>query len=157
MAAALALKLAWLWLQPLIGAEWQPLIYRLTEPRQKLPPGAGYLLWFGGAGVTMMGLLGLASSSALGRRVQSFLAVLGRASLIVFIAQYFVFYVPAKTFNVGKGYWPILFPASLAVLWSIAWTWDRYNGNRWLTLGLRRVGLETGGTRGRVSMAARAG
>ena len=140
MGTALVMKLTWLWFKPMIAAEWQPLIYRLTEPRQKLPPGAGYVLWFGGAGAAVMGLLGLASNAALGRQVVAVLAVVGRASLVVFIAQYFLFYVPTKTFHLGAGHWSVIFPASLVILWTIAWIWDHYDGNRWLTLGLRRIG-----------------
>jgi hypothetical protein len=140
MGAALVMKYTWLWLKPSIDAEWQPLIYRLTEPRQKLPPGAGYVLWYGGAGAAVMGLLGLASNAAVGRHIVAVLAVVGRASLVVFIAQYFLFYVPTKTFHLGAGHWSVIFPTALVILWTIAWIWDHYDGNRFLTLGLRRIG-----------------
>ncbi len=138
MALAVAMKLVYLGLKPYLGNEVRQVAWMLTEPRQKLPPGAAYLFAFGGAGATMMGVIGLAARSAIGKRVVSTFAVVGRASFVIFVLQYLVYYLPARGFHVGVGSWGLVFPLSLPLLWGIAYEWDRFEGNRLFTVGLRQ-------------------
>jgi hypothetical protein len=140
MVTALALKLMWLGIKPYLWPDVRPLLYEITDPRQKIPPSLAYVLAYGGAGATMLGLLGTVAATALGGRVLSWLAVVGRASLAVFVVQYYVYYFPARVLNVGVGHWAALFPASLVLLWVFAWTWNRFDGNRFFTLGISHVG-----------------
>jgi uncharacterized membrane protein len=139
IAVAVTFKLVWLLGKPPVDSSWYVVLYHLTEPRQKVPPGPGYLLAFGGAGVLLLGMALRYSQREMGRRIVSVFAVVGRASLFIFVAQYMVYYFPTYALHIGKGSWLYSFPASVVALWGLAWIWDRHHGNRFLTIGIRRM------------------
>lgn len=139
VAIACVVKVAWLVGKPLVAMQWRDLVYHLTEPRQKLPPGPAYLLAYAGAGAVLTGITGKLNIDALGSRFVALFAVVGRASLFVFVAQYVIYFVPALGFHLGAGTWFWSFPVSLVVLWGLAWAWDAARGNRLLTLGIGRA------------------
>jgi hypothetical protein len=142
VAAALAFKIAELVAKPHLSASMRQTLYFLTEPRQKLPPGPAYVLAFGGIGLVLAGLVHRAEKFRAGRIAQSFLATMGRASLVLFILNFLVYRFPARALNLNQFGMSmlVLFPASVLCLWCIAWAWDRSGFNRFLTLGLRRFG-----------------
>lgn len=142
MALAAAMKVAWLVARPYLPADWLGPVYGFMNPLQKIPPGPAYALAYGGAGIFLAGVICLLSHFGRLRSLISALAVVGRASLVIFIAQYWVYYFPARALDVSKlpGLWLIAMPVSLGLLWLLAFYWDRHGYNRFITLGLRRLG-----------------
>jgi hypothetical protein len=137
---AVTLKAAWLVSRHAIPEAWRPVLYQITEPVMKIPPGFCYILAFGGAGMVMASVIVHLAGTDRGRRIVEGFATIGRASLFVFLMQYWFISVPARAlhFQGGPLFW---FPAlivTLCALWLLARAWDRAGANRWLTLGLRR-------------------
>lgn len=143
MTIAVAVKLAWLAAKPQVPADWSAVAYAVSSPLQKIPPGPVYALAYGGAGIFLAGLICLLSYQGPWRRLVSALAVIGRASLMTFVAQYWVYYLLAEIPGGRDEPWSWLagLPVSLVVLWLLAYAWDRALCNRFLTLGLRRLAL----------------
>jgi len=137
---AVALKVMWLLSKQHLPAVWKPVIFQLTDPFMKIPPGLGYVLAYGGAGLLMAGVMIHLAGTAWGRRIVGSLAIVGRASLFVFLAQYWLISVPARGFHVqgGAAFWFVMLLGALCALAVLASAWDRAGGNRLLTLGLRR-------------------
>ncbi|HKG94508.1 MAG TPA: heparan-alpha-glucosaminide N-acetyltransferase domain-containing protein [Gemmatimonadaceae bacterium] len=123
--------------------------YELTSPWRKLPPSPVYLLFYGGLGLAMAGLV-MAADRA--RPLQPFVravALVGQTSLFVFIAQFYVYYV--ATYYLRLPYtplWPLFFLASLAVILAAAHVWHSRGLNTVLTVRLPAIA--------RVATAARA-
>lgn len=142
MVVAVGVKVAWLMAKPHLPQDWATMVYGLTNPLQKIPPGPAYALAYGGAGIFLAGIVCLLSHFGRLRSAISALAVIGRASLVTFIAQYWLYYLPTKVpgFSNAPWLWFIAMPASLGVLWLLAFFWDRRGYNRFITLGLRRFG-----------------
>ena len=68
------------------------------------------------------------------------LSVMGRASLMLYVLQYWIYFVPVRMqlLRPGYGLWLVGLPLSMIFLWWLASRWDRANCNRFLTLGLKR-------------------
>jgi len=103
---------------------------------QKFPPGPVYLLFYGGIGVLLVGLL-MRFADALWPWLSRGLGVVGRSSFFTYVVQWFVFttLVPLLHLPVGR-LWPVYFTLLLAVTYGLAAMWDRARGNRFLTVGL---------------------
>ena len=112
-----------------------PLAYFASSPWQKHPPGPVYVLFFGGLGVVMLGTLFALMTRAWFALCARCLMLLGRASLFVFILQFYVYFVflwvlhPPYTVL-----WPSYFALSIVVLGLAAHWWDSRRGNQYLTL-----------------------
>ena len=121
---------------PLVGG-WG-IVYELTTPWRKLPPSPAYFAFYGGIGLLLtMGLMRLARLGLADWWIGS-AALLGRASLAVFIAQFYVYYLVLHWQPLpATPLWPLLFLLTLLPIFAFAWLWDSYGGNRWLTVGLR--------------------
>jgi heparan-alpha-glucosaminide N-acetyltransferase-like protein len=112
-------------------------LHLLTGPFAKIPPSPDYMAVYGGAGLTLLGLLIRHAARPQLAPMMNWLALVGRNSLFVFIIQYYVYFVllhairrpPIVT-------WPILFAASIIGIVAAAWWWDRRDGNRFLTVGI---------------------
>ena len=114
--------------------------YNLTSLFDKYPPGPAYLLFYGGLGAVLIGCCLVAVERNLFPAARSAAATVGRASLIVFVLSYYVLYLGVARFPLEQTAWlPWLFLASAILLWAVAWGWNRWAGNRFLTVGLRRV------------------
>lgn len=142
MAVAAGMKVAWLMARPHLPQDWLVPVYGLMNPFQKIPPGPAYALAYGGAGILLAGIVCQLSHFGRLQSLISALAVIGRASLVTFIAQYWLYYFPTRALGVSNipGLWFIAMPASLGLLWMLAFFWDRRGYNRFITLGLRRLG-----------------
>jgi hypothetical protein len=140
IGVAVVVKLVWLLAKPHVPPEWQLLFYHLTEPRQKLPPGPAYLLAYGGASAVLAGLIARLALKEWGVGLVRVFAVVGRASLFVFVLQYLLIYFPPRALHIGQGAWLYALPASLVVLWVSARVWDTFEGNRLFTVGLKNLG-----------------
>jgi uncharacterized membrane protein len=113
-------------------------IYELTSPFGKYPPGPAYLLAYGGMGLILIGGTMLASQRGRAARTLQAAAVVGRASLFVFIAQYFVYLIILPLLPLpNRAVSAAAFVATISALWAAAWWWGLIDGNRFLTVGLR--------------------
>jgi uncharacterized membrane protein len=113
------------------------LTLRVTE---KIPPSPAYLLFYGGCGLVIIGTL--FRLSALPRpRVQETLewfAVIGRASLFVFILQYFLYWTLPDLLGIQpNALSPLVFVGNVLLMRYAAGWWVALRGNRWLTFGIR--------------------
>jgi hypothetical protein len=114
-----------------------------TSPWQKLPPGADFLLCYLG-----LGLLLVSTCLSLERwkpQVLEPFALIGRNSLVVFVAQFFVFYSLIFTLKLPfTPFWPLLFIGSCLALFCFAVFWERADGQRVLTVGYPRFAAWAG-------------
>jgi uncharacterized membrane protein len=118
-----------------VGADWSPTF--LFAMYQKFPPGPVYLGFFGGAGIILLAVILEIDRLGAFPRVMNKLRAVGRASLFTFIAQYALYVALMSRLHLPyTPLWPLLFLFSLIILARGAATWDRYNGNRFLTVGL---------------------
>jgi len=108
----------------------------LASPFQKLPPAPLYLLGYGGLALMMMGALMWAEEHALGMRALRAASLVGRASLFVFILQYYVNFVIAPLLHLpDTRWWPLFFAGSLAVIYMATTAWMAAGLNRLITVG----------------------
>ena len=107
---------------------------------QKYPPGPAYLLTAGGIGLGVLALFSWCEQREYLTGTIKILARMGRASLVAFIAQYFVYYVGFFFLHLPKSsLWPLYLIGSMALVFAISDLWQRYFGNRYLTVGLTRL------------------
>jgi uncharacterized membrane protein len=134
-------KLCWLAAKPFVPDQYHALLSRLTDPRQKMPPGPAYIFWFGGAGMAMTGVIAWFSDRQPGRQIAEALAVIGRSSLFIFVVQYWLTDAAAALMHLQGGPWLWLTALLVSIIctWLAAFVWDKANGNRLLTLGLRKT------------------
>ncbi|HYQ03522.1 MAG TPA: heparan-alpha-glucosaminide N-acetyltransferase domain-containing protein [Polyangiaceae bacterium] len=103
---------------------------------QKYPPGPSYLLFGSGIAVFLLAFISWLEGQGYLTRLITFLATAGRASLTLFVVQYVVYYWWFLSLQLPvSGLWPLYFGLSLAFNFGAAWLWDRYCGNRYLTVG----------------------
>jgi len=112
----------------------------LFSAGQKYPPSPAYFLTAGGIGLGLLALSEWADQRDMVPRLLAAFALVGRSSLIVFVVQYVVYYVGFFLLNLPLSpLWPIYLVVSLAINFGAAWLWQRYLGNRYLTVGLRAL------------------
>jgi len=134
-AKAVPFGLHWLgWLPP------SEITWVLSWPFQKQPPSPVYLGFFGGLGLLVLrAVLAIEAQPAL-RRWLVLPATVGRASLAVFIAQYYLYFTLIVLWRPALSvFWPLLFAASVAVLVGVALQWERYGSNDLFSVGYRRL------------------
>ncbi len=114
------------------------LVWTLGWPFQKQPPSPAYLGVYAGLGLLLLcALLAVDARSSL-RRWLTIPASLGRASLAVFIAQYFLYFTVLVLWNPGYSpLWPLLLLASLVVVVGIGLLWARFGSNDVFSVGYR--------------------
>jgi hypothetical protein len=121
------------------GAEMD-LTLKITE---KTPPSPAYLLFFGGCGMLMIGaLFRLALSARTWIHASlEWLAVIGRASLLVFVLQYFLYWTLPDLLNIHPNALAgLLFIGNVLLIRWVAGAWGRVRGNRWMTFGIKLGG-----------------
>lgn len=126
-------KLTWLVAKPHAPMTARPVFHFLTEPRNKIPPGPAYVLAFGGMGVILAGFVLL--RHRLLRWLTSAGAVVGQASFLIFVLQYWVISVPAEGFGMRGGllFWAVALVSATVFLWLLAALANRVRFNRLLT------------------------
>jgi hypothetical protein len=117
---------------------------RLTfSPLSKRPPSPAYLLFYGGAGLLLLAICFARRPAALMDRVVSHASVIGRASLMCFVVQDWIFHLVPRVLgfdgNTSVAFWFAYFGVGLVVLYCLAKAWGRVNGNRYMTIGLKRA------------------
>lgn len=115
-----------------------PLLTVLASPWKKLPPSPAYLLFYGGFGLMLVAGTLFVERRQLLQPLFKWAMLLGRASLLVFIVQFYVYYGLLLSLNLPyTPYWPLVFVASLVGITALAKVWDDGATNRYLTVGLR--------------------
>lgn len=106
---------------------------------QKFPPGPGYLLVFGGAGMILLATAFALARAKMWTPVTRPLSAMGRASFFVFILQQYVYYVavPAIRLSIPM-LLPVYYAATIVCFVVAAVLWNSFDANRYLTVGLWR-------------------
>jgi uncharacterized membrane protein len=144
IAGAVAVKGLYLLARPMVWSSYEAMppiwrdLYDLTTPFDKYPPGPTYFLAYGGLALILIGTIVVASERGWMPRVLEWAAVAGRASLFLFVMQFYLYYllIPRLPMT-SRWLLPSYFLASIVVLWLSARGWGRINGNRFFTVGLR--------------------
>lgn len=141
---ALGIKIGWSIVQPGTGNALLTTLNMTLSPVQKIPPGPNYLLFYGGAGIALLGLVLIVAARSVATRLIDSLAVVGRASFGLFVFQFFMYAVVIAGLPppVRANQWWLCLTMSIIVLWCVAAVWDHINGNRWFTVGLRPILLK---------------
>jgi len=152
MVCAVVLNLARHFLKDALegAGTWEDGLLALLNIRQKTPPSLAYALFYGGLGIALVGLIGMLPRVSTERfrgaaeKLVGVPATVGRASFISYVGlQWLVDFTPRCA-----GFDAALASAVAAlaylllitvVMFLIAHTWDRYSGNRLLTVGLKQV------------------
>lgn len=107
---------------------------------QKFPPGPVYLLFFGGAGLLMVSRAFALSRAASFGYLTRPIATLGRASFFVFVVQGYLYYLVLPLLNLPYPHlWPIYYVVTILLLVGSASIWNRFDANRYLSVGLWRA------------------
>jgi hypothetical protein len=117
-------------------------MWALGWPFQKLPPSPAYLGFYAGLGLLMLrGLLAVDERPAL-RRWLIVPAALGRASLVAFIAQAYLYFTVMRWWNPAySAFWPLLLVASASVVLAIGLLWEHMGSNDVFGVGYRSLSL----------------
>jgi uncharacterized membrane protein len=133
MALAGALRLS----RALIRPDWRSTQAAefVTRLGQKQPPGPTYLGWYLGAALVVVSaglLLENWGSESVAVRP---LLLIGRNSLCVFVAQYFLYYAILPHHLRFGALWPLAFLFTVLVLLVSTYAWQAAGGHRLLTVG----------------------
>jgi len=121
----------------LLGRGQSPAIRGLLSAGQKYPPGPAFLLASGGGGLGVTALVAWLEQRRLLQTLLGGFATVGRSSLVVFVVQYFVYYVGIYSLRLpASPLWPAYLAISMALIFGVAVWWDRHVGNEYLTVGL---------------------
>ena len=124
----------------LFASRYGALAHQILPAGQKYPPGPTFLLGSAAVGCFAVAALAWLEGRGLFPRAFGVLTLLGRTSLVVFVLQYFVYYVGFFLLSLPwSPFWPVYFGLSVAFNIACAYLWDGYLGNRYLTLGLPRI------------------
>lgn len=146
VSSVLASILMWYLLKPVLLESMSPPTLdfaRLTlDPRSKLPPSPAYFAFYGGGGLLIAAICLIARPAFLVRPIVNWAATLGRASLMCFVVQDWLFVLTPALLGFTKlqsiPFWTAYLIVSLLVLHAFAMRWDRVRANRFLTIGLKQ-------------------
>jgi hypothetical protein len=114
------------------------------DPRSKRPPSPAYLLFYGGAGLLLLALLFKRWPRWFVDKIGPPARLIGQASLIAFIAQDWLLFVIPKVlgFDMVQSipFWLAYLALCIYAIYRLARTWQRHNGNRLFTVGLKALG-----------------
>jgi uncharacterized membrane protein len=121
-------------MSPLTGmARFEPMF----SPSTKLPPGPTYVLFYGGLGLVLISALAFVDHRGYLRWLVDWLGTIGRSSLAIFIAQFYVYYTFLGLAHIPYSpAWPLLYVASLVAIGLFARWWDGRGLNSILTVRL---------------------
>jgi hypothetical protein len=118
-------------------------IREFLDPRGKRPPSPAYLAFYGGISLTLLALFFHGRPASIVRPVVGATAVIGRASLVCFVVQDWLFFALPRAFGLSSiqsaGFWLMYLLIALILLYGVASIWDRIRGNRFLTVGLKAL------------------
>jgi uncharacterized membrane protein len=123
-----------------LGQELKEGVTRVTSPMHSLPPSPAYVLFVGGLTLILLGAFAALEPRVRGWRSFRVLTGMGQNSLVLFIVQYFVYYV--GFFYLRLPYsplWPLILAASIGLIWVISTAWQARGWNKYLTVGLKAL------------------
>lgn len=136
MGLAVLLRLAYRVAAPLLSGGIAAALDALTVPARR-PPTPTFFLFFGGMALLLVAAVLMADD----HRWRGTAAVLssavrvGRHSLVAFVVQFYVYsglYVLRLPWT---PFWPLIFAATVLIVYgAVAW-WDRHGSHDWLTVG----------------------
>ncbi len=142
IAAAGSLAGAAVW--PLVGkrlavghnpATWH--LAPIFSPWTKFPPSPEYFMLFGGFALVLISTVLWCANRHWLEGLSREAARIGRCSLMLFVAQAFVYYFGLTLIPLPyTAFWPVIFLATLVPLYVIAYFWDREKLNVMLSVGL---------------------
>ena len=108
----------------------------------KRPPGPAYLLLYGGTGLLMLAAFLQGQPRWLLDPIIRVSSTLGRASLMCYVLQDWLLFLVPSVFGFSDSQSPLfwftyLVPCLIALYAASRW-WDKVDGNRFLTVGLKR-------------------
>lgn len=120
--------------------ETESILYAFAYPSQKFPPGVCYLLVYGGIGLLLTSFFFWIEAEGLLKRVSEAMRTIGRASLGVYVAQFFIYYtvfslLVSHTDLAPLLMWPVYWIASLYLLFKFAQFWNRAGLQSFLSVG----------------------
>jgi uncharacterized membrane protein len=119
------------------------LVRSTLNPLTKRPPSPAYLLFYGGAALWILAMFFARRPAALIDRLVIHASVIGRASLMSFVVQDWLFHLAPRVFGYDEetsvAFWFAYFAVGIVVLYFLAKAWGRVHGNRYMTVGLRRA------------------
>jgi uncharacterized membrane protein len=120
--------------------ETESIVSTLMYPSQKFPPGVCYILVYGGTGLLLTAFFFWIEGAGLLRRVSEAMRTVGRASMGVFAAQFFIYYTVFSLLvshtNLAPLYmWPVYWLVSLYLLFKFAQFWNRAGLQSFLSVG----------------------
>jgi uncharacterized membrane protein len=124
-------------------ADTAALVRETLDPRGKRPPSVGYLLFYSGLGLLVLAVFFRARPAWLVPPALRWTAVIGRASLMCFVVQDWLFFLLPDLLGLDAiqsvPFWLAYFAACVLVLYTLARLWTEVRGNRFLTVGLRAL------------------
>jgi hypothetical protein len=119
---------------------YHSVLFGFLAAGQKFPPGPVYLMLFGGAGLILVSKAFTIARDGACPVLTRPLSAIGRASFFVFILQGYVYYLALPAIDPPHpALWPVYYVISLLVFLAAAMTWNSFDGNRYLTIGLWRT------------------
>jgi uncharacterized membrane protein len=148
MLAAIGGVIVWHFAKESIGA-WiaNPEVLdrmRMTlNPLTKRPPAPAYLLFYGGAALVLLAMCFARRPAVVMDRLVTHAAVIGRASLMCFVVQDWIFHLAPRLLGydgqTSVAFWFAYFSVGVGLLYVLAIAWGRVHGNRYMTVGLRHL------------------
>jgi len=121
------------------AAEYAPGLRQIASLTEKLPPGPGYVLFYGGLALLLFWLVLVADLVPWGQAFSRWSALFGRCSLACFVTQFYVYYAAVYRLpHPPEILAPLYFAVTVALLRLFARTWDRHGWNRLITVGYPR-------------------
>ncbi len=121
-----------------IGKHLPSPVYLLS----KRPPAPAYLLLFGGLGLLMLSAFLRGQPAWLLSPIIRIASTIGRASLMCFVLQDWLLFVVPWAFGFSDAtsvtFWLAYLAVSLVILYGVSRWWGSVDGNRFLTIGLRK-------------------
>jgi hypothetical protein len=132
-----------------LNAQWaQRALTMSFRISHKMPPTPLYLVFYAGVSLLLTGTLLTLSTRDIASWLTTRLATIGRASLFVFVLQYFLYWTLPDLLGISVNRWcALVFIVNVLLIYHAAATWVRYGGNRWLTFGItipRRGDVQAG-------------
>ncbi|MDY6947774.1 MAG: heparan-alpha-glucosaminide N-acetyltransferase domain-containing protein [Pseudomonadota bacterium] len=119
------------------------LLRATLHPGNKVPPSPAYLVSYAGAGLLLTASFFYGRPRWLVSSIASKAAVIGKASLLCFIAQDWLLFVLPQALGfehlTSVPFWLAYLALCVVVLFHLSKQWIRLDGNRFFTIGLKRV------------------
>jgi uncharacterized membrane protein len=118
-------------------------LYETLNPLGKRPPSPAYLFFYGGLGLLLLAKLFEGRPAWLVQPVIHSAEVIGRASLMSYIVQDWLFFLLPKMLGYDEvtsvPFWLAYVTISVLFLYALALKWNHLGGNRLFTVGLKTL------------------